>query len=1769
MADQTASNSPQIDESLFGPVSGPKTLPKTSVVAGEPKAEAPVKSKAAPVSKVDATLFGPPAGFKPAPEQPGIGSKIVGGLKSLGSTALNLVPGVGEAREAYSNGPTWQERTAVSLLDRATQPTGQSVNEYTQRRMAIFNSLKNHPITSALLAASIDLPIQWIEGIGANKISEKFVARFGLEQMRRKIAEGIASPLLEDALTKGQEAGQMAKRLELTKHAVAGATFAETDTARRKMMGEQIPASALLESPLIGATIGLGLGAVTGAVSDNLKRRMAPLVSDLVKRDANAKQLLESVSQIGKLTAKYANLPLANANQIVYHVLTGTADDAEQVLMRRTLIEHPELQRFPIGQHMLQQVHASIKPQVFADPSLKPTDESVIQYEDPTRNVHNVIVKDQNELKELLARAKRNEIRITAATGPTESMRTVGRITTRADVPQPTNLVVPDWTKLDQQISETPERTDKYFQGLPKVQQGSTELTVRPGDEPVRSPANLEARMKSHERQQAKAQAGIKEPPFPFQAPGGPAEAVGPKQDFIMRSPEGAASPAEQEARRTLALPQPQPEHPTEVFAREADALIGPLEKQGFKPVESGSAVQSHGHPYVKPNATSEQPVIIPLTQKKMVVSPNTGLVAGPHVEPKFTTFPLAVPFEEAPTGIPNDIAFPVRDGFINDLESFLNKPSKRTFVNKETGDRFPGSALDDLLENRTKGNNYKGFEAIAREAQRLNPDDPRLTHQTAHAAANILQTRIEDMARAAKAGKLDVNDPEALDMIDKLYRLQDKFPVPEGGLKEIWSGGPIRESVHSPAMGTIRVNNLGNGEISISTGALSGIVTKLPVKDNPSLAEVAKPLSDQDLQVGALGTGPKPLAHRSYAELRDRIAFVNQQIMTETLVPESEERTTRLADLSSQQARLTEAIRQRVGTPTMAYPPPASEVMAQATPPEEMSKDAIKAELAKLKKGIKGYSKGAIMGAERHPRYGVLETGQLGKYAKDLGHGRVFRDSRGRVTVEHMVDGRRLPVTYPDEIAAWAGLAHKANEEAAIASRDAEINRAIATDRMPPLARPNYKDSGIVGFVRGIGLNTPEGPEPRIRMASLDPTGIFTDGKAMLEAMGEDGRQGAFLLEAYLDFVQRGRGSGDAALSAYDRSVGKGKFDDVREFESGKGMPGAVHEHLRAVLNQDYEDAKQIGAPVAPLIEDQPGENYWPHRLPLSSAIREMGAKATKEFLEGMVHAGIADTPEDAWQKYLDSGGFVKLDRERTINEMVERHNARADAVGGTHISKAEASRTLDTYAAKAESLAPNLVKERKGNIEYDNSIRGSFRAVHMRNVRMIAERAVFGSKLERLNDIADRIRARHSKAEAEAFLALSDVIRGRNFMGATSKMESALDLAMSMDRTYLTMSPLRHITQNLFVAEQHGWGQFFKSMPRFIKEFATPEGRDAMRRAGAIIKHSYVDDSIEQQVLSERGPIEGKIMAATKKLGDIAAGPLEHSLNFFRGLASKVGEDAFDAHLKALAKGENPALLKELNEHMNRPGTTREEWLALKGRPLEFARQMAGMRTANKAFFRFDPLSLPTALSARSPLGLAMRIVLQFKSFLYSYTRFISHELMGADVSPARRARMWLTVLPGLSLYGFAYSKILEVVGAGNKGTANVVKKLHSAYKSDFAFKKSMDAVMAAMVVNHALGWFTGVQEAFYSGNEQGLLSLGGDLPAVSWLARIPLATGNAIAGAGNWAMGYRAKARYDSQKAMEQGLGAFGGPGTGLAHKLVGKPKKPSKGGGGSLM
>ncbi len=1709
--------------------------------------------------------LGGPAG-PVTPEQPGM-------LRRAGSALVEGLPVVGPAISAYKDGLTPADTRAVgnvadvtsalhnplskedpaemkadfdTLRKQINDPTNPTAGNfpnyspYTTRRAAHMNAVVQSPIGRAIVAGAIDLPIQFAEGLGAS-IPARAIERQMLKKGGEVVAEGLSNSGLTAAKEASKRAAQIAARAHLTEQAVGGATYGEADVLRRRMEGEEIPVSAYVTSPIYGAIFSVALGQGLEKLGDARAKRMTPAMSEIVKADPQAVFHIKAVQDIVRKTAEANKIPIPEAASTAYKVLTGTANATERQSLAKVLIAHPELQKTEMGQFLMQSVRAATKPTIIGDASLPAGDPTEITFEDSSRSEHTVVAHTPDDIKSLTARAKRNEIRIIRAYGPQETTRLIDRAVTLVDKAtyHPPTMEAPNWDEIDGLLASHKGRIPAYFQGMKNVDPPSTALTIA-------GPLSDESTRGLTERQIKFAQRDLAAKPTTYPSterviPGGPATAVGPNQSFIMRTGEMTDAEREASLARTGRRFEPQAVHPAEAFAANANKLITELKGDGFVDMNSELAVAAHHHPQIKPGEGNEVPTIVPATTAKMTVTKNTGTVKGPDApvkpSPEVRDAKLA---GGSPNGTPNEVAYPVRGDFLKDLSDLVTQPGK---LKKNA--TIPVSPLDELIDHRTSGGGRK-FQGYVQQAFALSPDDPRLTPESARSALAIMEAHIEDLETAAeKRGETDLSSNDDLTKLDKFDRFSHIWRRRAGVPAEFHESYPVRGSIGAPGQPIIPVTNIGHGELSLDTGF--GNVTKVEAKDFPSLAEAAKPLSEEDVRAAATKpTGARPLQYRSHAELSKRRGVVSSALEA-SRVSANDART---ADLTEQLARIDEALRVKVGTETIAQTP----VPEHVEPPKVDKLDALRKRAAALEKLLKGKSKGAITGKPYHPQYGTLLTNRFANFAKDLGHGRSFIDDEGKITVETKVDGKTIPVTYPDELSASAGLASLGNERAEMSRQGATIERAIASDKIPPLPVSSLEGSGSIAFDHAVGLNLPpEQVEPRARMADIDPFGILHDGKAFLESRGKNGQNLSFLSEQYMDGVQTWRGRIDAAVSQFDREVGsKTGYNDLRETEGRKGRVDIYSKTMRQVLNQQYADAQAVGAPVAPLIQDTASQIYIPHRVALSTLTKQIGGKPTNAFLDSMISAGLADSRDSAWQRFIETGGWLHVDRERTVAEMVEKVNARNKSLGKPAISKTEAERQLDLFSAKAQAIAPSLQYDREGSLNYDNDLRATFKAVAMRNARMIEEYRVFGTRNERLNASIDGIRKQFSSVDAEQALGLVDMIRGRNYGAHEGLRDTVMGSAINFDRTYLTMSALYHIPQNFFVGSRFGWGNFFKSMPEFISRMSTPEGREQFIRAGAALKRSM--DTMHQGVLNEA---PSRFEKVARYIGDKAAALLEHTINFSRKFASVVGEDAFTRFHDKLKLGDNPKVLADLNELMNRPGTTREAWLGLKGRELAVAREQAGMRAANWAFFRFDSLTQPMAMSTGGNLA---KIILQFKSFLYPYTRLVYHELF--KETGARQARMWLTMLAGMPAYGYAQSKLREFIGAGTKSTKATVKAVNELYKHDDRFANYINAYVQGITAIHAAGWFSGIIDAFDTGNGQNLLSLGGDVPAISWLASIPLALTSAGRGAYNWSEGHKALARYDFQKATEQAGHMFGGLGVALAHHTVGAPKKPKK-------
>ena len=1351
-------------------------------------------------------------------------------------------------------------------------------------------------------------------------------------------------------------------------------------------------------------------------------------------------------------------------------LLQNAASDADRLEVQGALAKNPQVASSDFGKLLKDRARAATKFEV--DERASPKDSAIVRFETPMGESLRA-VNSKAEIRQLKADVAAGRGRIVSATGPRAKMSLLQAGAER-EGPRPALRLADLQSQLADRISR---------RVAPKVQDQLL-LDYRPA--PVETPGYARRRFEVEGRQ-------------PIQT--GPM-APGP-------------------------IVTPAAEH-----AKQADAIVEAAKAEGFSPIQSGVASDSHAHPWMdtKAEGQGEVPTVVPVTGESMTVTPSTATEPATAALPPdtreaeeayrshHTKLGEAAQVESLatrnPTPIPAEKAFPASRSFVEKLHDSVGN-----------GD------LDNWIRTRTKagkGESGKDWWATALgQVLKMSPDDPRITPEAARAAMNVMNEQLIDLEKGAKAGRLSATDPNAVRLLKHFDRFvsthldatTEELASRIGDLKTI---APLLDTDST----ILKVHDQGDGTATVTRGDLSG--TAVRVRLTGSLADEAEQL-DKPHRVNRF-IGESERMRKEAEGYREETRKLQRDI--DKLSPDDLKHLQTLVD---GEAIAAETTAREVAAPTETATPPPHVVDA---PMDEEPKPL-------PSKGLKGFSKGAV----RTTEWQTLDpnTSDIAGFAKRSGFGRVDQHPNGRVRVEATFDGKKTMLRYRDKYAAAAGIADIVNKKAEVARFNAELERTITTNTLPPLAKPSGAADPLIAMTQTIGSPS-MGSDQRLTVAEKwahrDETGILHDAEAWLGGSGKWGKALNFHLFQYRDTFNRLGAETDAELMKFRRLTG-GKAT-VRGTESGTdAQAAAAWDQTGARLGDTrYKQGGELNVPLAPRVSGR----WVPHWHNLTEVLSHSNHKVLRSFVNELVEGGLGADHNSAWQAFIGLQNAISHEDELALAE--QQINSNRAGHGQAPLSRTEISNQLQRWRSRAESVAPNLQFDRTGSTAYSDNIYASARHAFGRMNRLIADRMVFGQKLERLNSLIDHIREEHGQDAANRALTLTNAMRGRNWMGY-GVQNQLMNGLLRADRTYLSLSWLYHLPQNFFTAQRFGWANFTKGFVKTLNDLRTPEGREAAVRFGG-----WLDQTRERYYEGAVDPLIDRKPTPLEKLGDIASMPLEYAVNFSRQVATHVGRQVFDDLLPKVVNGDAKAL-KAMNELMG-TSTHAANYAALGGKALDEARMRAGVRAADWAFFRFDALSAPPAL-AETPY---LKMFMQFKNFLYPYTRTVVHELAGDGVPWQRRARMVATLGLLMPTYSYAHARLREALGAGTKNTHSMVKAFDKLYKGDVTFANAVNVEAQAFAVQHVVGLFEGVADAMWTGNSQNLIDIAGDIPSVSWLSTGVMAGRNGAAGTYNWAVGKQALANYQLHKAAAQGgTVLFGSLGRGLVTKALGTARKPT--------
>lgn len=1689
------------------------------------------------------------------------------------------------------------------------------VEPFTVRKQRIHDAVAQSPMGRAVLAGVTAIPIAFVEfGLGGLAMGG-VVRALGAGEMAARATE---DPIIAEiqGVTR-----RLAARRTVTHYASMAAqatVIGESELARQRLQDEaNVPLSQYLETAGAGIVFGLALGKLTSHPATKRVQQAAPYlgaqaahataIARAISRDAgiNPKQSATAVwnllqdnaspyeRQLAKATLdknpKLAQTDLGTLlTDRAYGTPTFTIEPTAETLVVRTLGADGEKTLALRTGAEIRDLNKSVQ-----------RGESRILSASGTELQLNMLRRGGPPPTPRPKLPSPESIGVsTAPKGKIDAPFTrVEPVLVKAEAPSTTTLYraepsvagkgVPEWMKTDPTYQaaraatgkwwvQDPKLLDFYLQDIPREQKP----VVMRVDVPT---ADLEKYRVSNRPEAAKFSAD-------------------PTNEFFL--------PNELAAAKTLHQGPTAP--PPATFAAAADDIVdgpGGLKEKGFVPIQSGTATHSHNHPWMDAEATNtgEVPVLVPATQEKVLVSPSTE------------TSPTAVPTDTSdtyrshkvkqtpeaqnenlaaysPTPIPAEMAFPPAPSFIQTLHDSVK-------LTPQVGKKLPTSELDEWINNRTRaGKGQRGkrwWGEVVGQVGHLSPDDPRLTPEAARAAENVLGQHLLDLHDSGHG-----NDPETLRLQQLLARLVAEWPEGFEGLRrgeELPHTTP-RSSMQDTDGSILRAHDQGDGTTTLSQGRVAGTVTRVETKG--SMGELAKPLAPDEPTFDFTDTAK--LGAEAESHLFDNppdvptlrtaaVAAEHERIRVGTPTEGSTPPVERVVEAppvftygtgNDPGAPIDDFEAERLRTPAnrLTHPEMGAiptfhehvERMLRETRHHRIRYGTTASEARLLKAGLASADAQAdyerkfgrlvneALAARRKGPRGAIDptspwqvldptTDLLADFAKSLGHGPVERHPDGRVRVAVNLLGKRTRLTYPDSNAAAAGLAHLTNERAEIWRTAHEIERAVQTNRLPATATPDPTTDPLVHYnqVMGVGLDGSDAPltaGERWAHFDMQHTTLLHTMEKWLGGLGKWGRVTVAHAYVYRDTLNALDAETEAAGKEFDRRAPNGK---TRAIEPGTDVSGA------RAWDETYgklgETRMRQGSDLDVEVGMRVNGRWVPHWYDLTETLSRADGKLVASFVNDLTENGLGTDHNSAWQAFV--GLQNATDREAELKQATETMNRSRVSRGQAPLSRTEVEAKLGEWRKHAEAIAPNLQFDRKGGLAYSDNASAAARHAFARMNRLIADRIAFGTKMERQTAILDHIREEHGTAAAQKVLHFFDAMRGRNLL-SSGMQNSRFNPLLQADRTYLSLSWLYHLPQNFFTASRFGWGQFTKGFFQTLKTYSSTADRQGALRFGAILrstKERYYEGAVD--------PVAETRRTIPARLGDLMATPLHATVNFSRTVAWHVGQNVFD-DLLPKAQANDPRAIKALNEMLGNEHATAENYRALVGGALDVARNRAGVRAADWAFFRFDPLSMPAALYEHP----TFRLLMQFKNFLYPYTQLVAHELTARDVPWQRRARMMMNLGLLMPVYSYAHSRLREALGAGTKDTKRMVEVFDKLYSGDHRFASAIDTEFAAFAVQHATGLFEGVVDGLYNGNVQNLTQLGEGVPALSWLMTIGLSTRNATVGAYNWAEGKKALARYDAQKSAG-GMGEVlaGSLGRGAIGKLVGKPQRPSSGRG----
>lgn len=729
-----------------------------------------------------------------------VGGAIESGAKAAGNFALGMVPVVGPAVEAERHGlnPTQQgalgqvagliEHPPMHVMQ-ATPHTrewyeAQSRN-WQMRTEALEQKVNNSPMGRAAAAGLIDVPPQAIM-FGLWGLGERAVAT-GVMHATAVQAENAAQ---HGSLEEVQAVAlRLAARKELARRAaltVPNVALGEAELARRRLEdGEKVPLSAYLTTAVAGTAFGLALGQVSSRAGEQAVNEAMVKVPYLARQVQGAQALAKQIS-----TAEH--IPAQQAGAAIYRLLRDEGTEADRALVGKYV---SATDQSDLGKLLHERSKAPAAWNV--DHDARPEDPVVVTLETP-RGTEIKALKTNADMVETSKAVERGEARVQRAIGPAQRLRSL-----RSRVP------IVDRAKLS--VAEIESHVnDRLATKFPKR---VLQLEYQPGLPRYtgEAPGYAQRRFDIENRQRPTTGPQLGGPLTPRTKPHTPG----------MVDTDGM--------------------HPAEAYAKLADAIVdgeGGLKDEGFVPVQSGTAVASHAHPWMdaKAEGTNEVPVIVPQTQEKVLATPSlttdpkaasaepTGDTYESHkvkLAPDTQVEQLA---EQNPTPLPAETAFPLAPDFVEKLDKAAQ-----------------GTDLDKWIDSRTKaGKGEQGkawWNTLVGQVFHMSPHDPRLTPEAAKAVMVIQREHLVDLERAAKRGKISYDDPEAIQKLQTFHRWKDAWTQ----MEDI-GGGPglvVRESALDSDGTIMSVNPRGDGTETVSKGRVAGTAIRRKV------TELSKPQGD------------------------------------------------------------------------------------------------------------------------------------------------------------------------------------------------------------------------------------------------------------------------------------------------------------------------------------------------------------------------------------------------------------------------------------------------------------------------------------------------------------------------------------------------------------------------------------------------------------------------------------------------------------------------------------------------------------------------------------------------------------------------------------------------------------------------------------------------------------------------------------------------------------------------------------------------------------